>query len=203
MAFTREELLSLIPHPVQNEPLHSSFATMMSEYSFWGQTAIMVQKLQRQAKHYEALAVGAMRTVSIIEKAIETLQTELDKCLQAEEALKKVYELSGRKHEQELGLMAKISSYKADPSITAAAAAITAADRARSSSLPGNPIPLRTSSAPPSDFVSPAALTHTESLQEDDEVEFDFNQKPAGMDPGDDSADKATGDHIRSVLGLE
>jgi hypothetical protein len=173
---------------------------MMSEFSFWGQTAIMVQKLQRQAKHYESLAVGAMRTVNIIEKAIEKLQAELDKCMEARDALQNLYDLSGRKRDQEVSLMGQISAMQADPSIAAATAAITAAERKRSSSSPSIPIPLRSTPLPSSEFISSATLTARETIEDEADVEFEFNQTNTDSDEEDE--EKAKEEHIKNILGL-
>jgi hypothetical protein len=179
---------------------------MMSEFNIWGQTAIMLQKLQQQAKHQRALAVGAMHTVNIIEKCIERLKGERDNLLKAEKALKDVDSLAGRKRDQELGLMAEINALKSDDMIAAAGAAIVAADRARSSSSPFARIPQSTPissmSSIPSEFVSPSFLTSSaqdgiDEMSDSEQVGDDDEEKIK-----EELTESEKAKAIKSVLGI-
>ncbi|HEU0048562.1 MAG TPA: hypothetical protein VFQ43_13265 [Nitrososphaera sp.] len=156
----------------------------MCDFNFWGQAAIMVQKLQQQAKHYRALEIGARHTADMIDVAIGKLKTEIHKLQKVAKALRDADELAGRKRDEELGLIATLDSLKSNPMIAAASAAIDDAERARSSSSPfihppSQPAPASALSMP-SEVVTPAANPLEDNLyemSEEDEEDGDSEEK--------------------------
>jgi hypothetical protein len=46
----------------------------MTNYNIWGQTAVMIQRLEDKKEHFLALCAGAQREVHRIDQSIDTLK---------------------------------------------------------------------------------------------------------------------------------
>ena len=192
-------MLSLIPVVIRHEPFATDFSTMMSEFNVWGQTAIMVHKLQQQANQCRAQAVGSMATATLIDQAIAKLKLERDNLIKAEKALQEVDQLVGRKCTEERGLMAEVNFLNKNKTVVAAANLAAAANtHKRSSSSPSvnvGPNHSTPTTAPP-EFISPAPLG-TQNIYEMSEEDADDGDSPRDTVEDEDEMEK-----IQQVLGI-
>jgi myosin heavy subunit len=83
MSLASAPLNTIVPHA-------TAFATAMTNYNIWGQTALMIQRLEDKREHFEGLCAAAQRAVCKIDQSIDTLKQEKEGLKEAEGYLKEV-----------------------------------------------------------------------------------------------------------------
>ena len=180
-AYSAEQLLSIVPVPLPTDPLLTSFATVMSELNVWGQTAVMIQKLEQYANHCRAQSIGCMATAESIDKIALTLKSRRDDLMKAVKKLKELDASVGIKRETVRSLQYEIQHLEKDDTVKAAATAIS---KAKSTSpglslnlFDGSPAPKQPapSTSPKEDPIDekylPSASASSDEEDEDEETE--------------------------------
>jgi hypothetical protein len=82
---TSDAKLSILSRPIKEVPPRATaFATEMTNLNIWGQTALMISRLQDKKEHFTALAAAANKAVSDIDMEIQSLAAERSELKEAE-----------------------------------------------------------------------------------------------------------------------
>jgi chromosome segregation ATPase len=199
--YSSDELLNLIPAPLTHEPIASNFAYQMTTNGPWGQTAMLVQRLQQHANHFKAQALGAMTAVQMLDAAIGKLKKELADLNKAEKALANLQEMMGKKNAEQESLLTEIHRLKQNTTLIAGVAAMAAANvNTRSSSSSevkfqkGTPTP----TFPPQESTS----VKTEAAADEVEQQTDDMHPIDLSDSEEEEDDQEMEQAVESVLGI-
>ena len=82
---TSDAKLSILSRPIKEVPPKATvFATEMTKHNIWGQTSLMISRLQDKKEHFTALAAAANKAVSDIDMMIDSLAEERSELKEAE-----------------------------------------------------------------------------------------------------------------------
>ena len=139
MSLTSAPLSTIVPHA-------TAFATAMSNYNIWGQTALMIQRLEDKRDHFLGLCAAEERAVHKIDKSIDTLKQEKEGLKEVEGYLNEVkLKISERTRKRE-ALQEQVDVLRKTKGITLAAQSFSA----------GRSTKLQRSSAPPAPITPPS-----------------------------------------------
>jgi len=113
------ELLSIRSYPPTTHPLLASqFATEMTQLNIWGQTALMMQRIQGRRDHLASLTAAA----KLQRKELKTVQEDLESEFQNLQKAEKLFNQAKKDSESAQGrvnfLQKSIALYRARPEIS-------------------------------------------------------------------------------------
>jgi hypothetical protein len=197
--YTAEELLSIVPVPLQGEPFKTAFSSMMAEFSVWGQTAMMVQKLQQQSNHCRVQSMVLTEKSNRLNTAIAKLKAERDNLVKLRHKLHALDKEVGVKEETEQALLTEIAMLKQNKTLVATVAAI---ERARSTSSPSNYPPAMPETAPAVPKDPDASQGHPGMTPGEVVLTSESSESSSDDDDDKDEMDMRDEDAVANVLGL-
>jgi len=96
----------------------------MTQFNVWGQTNIMIARLQEQKGHYSALAASALAGVEAADKRIATLKAERDSLRKAEKYLQRISQKFNVKSCEEDDLQKEVDVLKRRPGVMRVASGV-------------------------------------------------------------------------------
>jgi hypothetical protein len=198
------ELLSIIPVAVISEPYQTNFSAAMADYSIWGQTAMMIQKLQQYSDHCRAQSMGLAAKSQLVDKAIKRLKKSRDDYAKMRQSLLDLNKAVGVKEVIKSGLMSEIAVFKQDETLVAAVEAVEQQMQGETNAFSidtslgrphrDNAIPASTRDS--SLHKATSAVASPEAFDVDTSSDSDSDDSESGSD--DDVKDSA----VKDVLGI-
>jgi hypothetical protein len=176
----------------------------MADFNIWGQTAMMIQKLQQYSDHCRAQSMGLAAKSQLVDKAIKKLKNSRDDYLKMRRSLLDLNKAVGVKEAMKTGLMGEIAVFKQDEALVAAVEAVEQQMQGETNtfsidaSLGGRPH----RENPPPTSTRDSSFRKATSAVGSPEFDVDTSSESGLDDSESGSDDNAKDSAIKNVLGI-